>query len=62
MVVTIKKDSDVKRVTKGAYENFYKGMGYTIEKGKQESKPLYKDVEVISKKDEKVEKLDKADK
>lgn len=38
MIVTIKKDNSVKRVTKGAYENFYKGLGYKIDKkGKEEA-------------------------
>lgn len=44
MIVTIKKDNDIKKVTKGAYENFYKDAGYTIEKNVKEEKP--KSVEV----------------
>lgn len=44
MIVTIKKDNDIKKVTNGAYENFYKALGYTIDKKVKDEKP--KDVEV----------------
>lgn len=56
MIVTIKKDKDMKKVTKGAYDNLYKGMGYTLVNKKQEPKPSYKDVEVISENNKKADK------
>lgn len=62
MIVTIKKDKNMKKVTKGAYDNLYKGMGYTIVNQKQESKPLYKEAQVISENNKKAEKETKESK
>lgn len=53
MIVTIKHDKDVKKVTKGAYENFYKNMGYEIV---NEKKPKEVKEAVISEKPEVVKK------
>lgn len=39
MIVTIKNGNNVKKVTEGAFENFYKGMGY-----KKVTKPAEKPV------------------
>lgn len=50
-MLKIKKDNNEKTVTKGAYEDFYKPLGYIIVNDKQPSK---KEVEI-----KKSEELDK---
>lgn len=39
-MLTIKKDNNEKIVTKGAYENFYKPLGYIIITGDKSNKKL----------------------
>ena len=37
-MITIRKDNTIKTVTRGAYESFYKPLGYTVERSvKKES-------------------------
>lgn len=31
-MITIRKDNTIKTVTRGAYESFYKPLGYTVER------------------------------
>lgn len=41
-MIKIFKDKDVKVVTKGAYESFYKPLGYNTMNDKKEVKPIEK--------------------
>lgn len=64
-MVTIKKDNDIKKVTKGAYENFYKDLGYKLEKKLKDEKPkgfeFKKTVDIEPKKEDKAEEPKKED-
>lgn len=60
-MITITKDKNKKIVTQGAYEEFYKHLGYEIV---NEKKPLVKEskIETEIKKDSKKENTKKEDK
>ena len=59
-MIKIVKDKNKKYVTKGAYENFYKPLGYTIvDDGNKKSE---REVEIKKDIEEKVIKIDSEDK
>ena len=61
-MIKIRKDTNEKIVTQGAYKNFYEHLGYEIVKDKPVKKEVINKEEVIDKKEEVKETFTKNDK